>query len=90
MSTDNPLKTAIEEGDVSRINELLDANATLINQEFSWTDRKGRRRSITPMRYANACDQQGSIDALLAAGAALELMNHSLSHCVVNRDMAQV
>ena len=90
MSTDNPLKTAIEEGDVSRINELLDGNPTLINQEFPWNDRKGRRRSITPIRYASACDQQGSIDALLAAGATLGFMSHSLSHCVGNRDMAQV
>ena len=90
MGTDNPLKTAIEKGDISRINELLDRDPTLIGQEFLWTDSKGRRRLITPIRYANACDQQGSIDALLAAGANLDFLNHSLAHCVGNRDMAQV
>ena len=90
MSSDNPLKTAIEEGDASSINELLDRDPALINQEFQWTDRKGRRRSITPIRYANACDQQASIDALLAVGATLDFLSYSLSHCVGNRDMAQV
>ncbi len=90
MSADNPLKTAIEEGNASSIDELLGRDPTLINKEFQWTDRKGRRRSITPIRYANACDQQASIDALLASGATLDFMRHSLSHCVGNRDMAQV
>lgn len=84
------LKTAIEQGDVSTINELLDRDPELINREFHWTDRKGRRRSITPIRFANACDRQECIDALLAAGATLDFLCHSLWQSVANRNMAQV
>ncbi len=90
MNAANPLKSAIEQGDASTINELLDQDPDLIDLEFFWTDRKGRRRSITPIRYANACDRQESIDALLAAGATLDFMNHSLWQSVANRNMAQV
>ena len=90
MNAPDSLKTAIERGDVSTINDLLDRDPDLIDQELCWTDRKGRTRSITPIRYANACDRQESIDALLAAGANLDFLNHSLWQSVANRNMEQV
>ena len=82
MDADSPLKTAIEQGDAPRISLLLAEDPGLIDRGFYWTDRQGRRRLITPIRYANACDRQESIDALVAAGANLDFLCQVLARGV--------
>jgi len=89
MDADSPLKTAIEQGDAPRISLLLAEDPGLIDRGFYWSDRQGRRRLITPIRYANACDRQESIDALVAAGANLGFLCQALDHSVGSRNRAE-
>jgi len=63
------MKAAIERGDGAAITAMLQQHPDLLQQEFDWVDRKGKQRRITPVRYAHACDQRASFDALTAAGA---------------------
>ena len=65
----NGMKAAIERGDGVTITAMLQQHPDLLQQEFDWVDRNGKQRRITPVRYAHACDQRASFDALTAAGA---------------------
>lgn len=83
------MKSAIENGDAPTITRLLHQDPTLRDQEFEWTDRKDKQRRITPIRYAHACDQQASFDALTEAGVSNKL-GTALWHNSYNLNLAQV
>ena len=57
---------------------------------FEWTDRKGRVRSITPVRYAHAREQQACIEALVAAGAKLDFLGTQLWNNIFNANLPRV
>ena len=84
------LKAAIEQGESDTILQMLEDHPGLREQPFEWQDAKGRRRRITPMRFANACNQQASVDALLEAGADLGFLGTALWNNVYNRNLPQV
>lgn len=84
------MRTAIDAGDAVTLTRLLEQQPHLRDASFEWTDRKGRTRSITPVRYAHARGQQACIDALVAAGASLGFLNTPLWNDVYNANLPQV
>ena len=84
------LKSVIEQGDVTAITEMLQQNPHLRDQEFGWTDHKGRQRRITPIRFAHARDQLASFSALRDAGADMRQFNLALWNNAYNLNLPQV
>ena len=89
-SSPESMKSAIEQGDAAAITGMLRQNPDLRDQEFDWTDQKGKLRRITPIRYAHACDQQTSFDALRVAGADLGKFRLALWNNAYNLNLPQV
>lgn len=88
-SHDSPVKAAIDAGDDNALARLLE-QPELRDASFEWTDRKGRPRSITPIRYAHARGQQACINALVAVGATLDFLGTDLWNNVYNANLPQV
>lgn len=87
---ENPAKAAIDSGDSVALGKLLQEQPELRDASFEWTDRKNRPRSINPIRYAHARNQQGCIDTLVAAGASLEFLGEELWNNTWNANLPQV
>lgn len=88
-SHDSPVKAAIDAGDDNALARLLE-QPELRDASFEWTDRKGRPRSITPIRYAHARGQQACINALVAVGTTLDFLGTDLWNNVYNANLPQV
>ncbi|MBT3342633.1 MAG: ankyrin repeat domain-containing protein [Gemmatimonadetes bacterium] len=84
------MRSAIDQGNVTAITEMLQQIPDLRDQKFDWTDQKGRQRRITPLRYSHACDQQGCFRALAAAGADMQQFLLALWNNAYNLNLSQV
>ena len=84
------VREAIERDNGARLNKLLNDHPTLVKAKFEWTDRKGRRRFITPFRYAHMRSSLGSMDILRKAGADSGFLGHMLWCNAYNLNLDQI